>query len=79
MMLASSPNCWSVLPSVARYFSGSDDQRAEREQDADDEGEDAVGGEQSVHVVTVSGWSASSALRLLARERRAAHRASATR
>ena len=60
MMLASSPNCCRVLPSVSRYFSGQRDQRAERQQDADHEGQHPVGGEQSLHVVTVSGWSSSS-------------------
>ena len=60
-MLASSPNCWSVLPSVSRYFIGRTTSDPERQQDAHHEGEDPVGGDQSIHVVTVSGWSSSSA------------------
>ena len=60
-MLASSPNCWSVLPSVSEVLHRQDDQRAERQQDAHHVGEDPVGGDQSIHVVTVSGWSSSSA------------------
>ena len=47
MMLADSPNCCRSVPSVARYFSGQRDQRAERQQHADDEGEHAVDGEEA--------------------------------